>query len=133
MIAVLILHNSEINSAGEPRTVEEGQPVKIACRLPSPGTIVLWFRVVDDSGMEFIASFSPSGTLKKSGPNYGKNLAVEKQSNDFVLTVKAFNRKSDSGVYTCAALVSGNQLSFGQVTQLRGELRFVTAKQIPTR
>lgn len=131
MISVLILHNSEINSAGEPKTVKQGESVKIMCTLPSPGTIVFWFRVVEDSGMEFIGSFAPGGALKIAGQNHGKNLVVSKQSDDFVLTVKSFDRKGDSGVYTCAALITGNKLSFGQVTQLRGELRFVTANKSP--
>uniref|UniRef100_A0A3B5LQV6 Ig-like domain-containing protein n=1 Tax=Xiphophorus couchianus TaxID=32473 RepID=A0A3B5LQV6_9TELE len=130
-VLLLLFLCPKINSAGEPKSVKEGEQVKIMCMLPSPGTIVFWFRVVEDSGMEFIGSFAPGGALKIAGPNHGKNLVVSKQSDDFVLTVKSFDRKGDSGVYTCAALITGNKLSFGQVTQLRGELRFVTANKSP--
>ncbi|XP_027859372.1 T-cell surface glycoprotein CD8 alpha chain isoform X1 [Xiphophorus couchianus] len=121
-VLLLLFLCPKINSAGEPKSVKEGEQVKIMCMLPSPGTIVFWFRVVEDSGMEFIGSFAPGGALKIAGPNHGKNLVVSKQSDDFVLTVKSFDRKGDSGVYTCAALITGNKLSFGQVTQLRGPI-----------
>uniref|UniRef100_A0A3P9Q9D8 T-cell surface glycoprotein CD8 alpha chain-like n=1 Tax=Poecilia reticulata TaxID=8081 RepID=A0A3P9Q9D8_POERE len=108
------------------KTVEEGQSEKVKCTLPAKGTIVFWFRVVEDQGMEFIGSFANTGAEKATGPNYKKNLIVDKQSDDFVLTVKSFNKKSDSGMYTCAVLVSGNTLSFGQVTQLQGKLCFIS-------
>ncbi|XP_014890747.1 T-cell surface glycoprotein CD8 alpha chain isoform X2 [Poecilia latipinna] len=123
-VLLLLFLCPQIHSAVE--TVGEGQLKKVKCTLPSKGTIVFWFRVVEDQGMEFIGSFSPAGQEKTPGANHGKNLIVEKQNNDFVLTVKSFNKKSDSGMYTCAALVSGNTLSFGQVTQLQGPIRTTT-------
>ncbi|XP_054877133.1 T-cell surface glycoprotein CD8 alpha chain [Poeciliopsis prolifica] len=127
-VLLLLFLCPKINSAVHTKTVEEGQSERIKCTLSSPGTIVFLFRVVEDSGMEFIGSYSPTGAAKVTGPN--KNLVVEKLSNDFALTVKNFNRKSDSGMYTCATLVKGNELSFGQVTQLRGPIIATTKPQV---
>ncbi|XP_014858066.1 PREDICTED: T-cell surface glycoprotein CD8 alpha chain isoform X1 [Poecilia mexicana] len=125
-VLLLLFLCPQIHSAV--KTVREGESEKVKCTPPPRGTIVFWFRVVEDQDMEFIGSFAPGGSLKIAGDNYGndKNLVVVKQSYDFVLTVKSFNKKSDSGMYTCAALVSGNTLSFGQVTQLQGQIRTTT-------
>ncbi|XP_008407725.1 T-cell surface glycoprotein CD8 alpha chain isoform X2 [Poecilia reticulata] len=123
-VLLLLFLCPQIHSAV--KTVEEGQSEKVKCTLPAKGTIVFWFRVVEDQGMEFIGSFANTGAEKATGPNYKKNLIVDKQSDDFVLTVKSFNKKSDSGMYTCAVLVSGNTLSFGQVTQLQGPIATTT-------
>lgn len=117
---------SEIPSAADVQSLDEGQDVKINCQ-PSmeKATIVFWFRVVNNSRMELIGSFAPGGQIKIRGPNYENNLLVTKSGTAFLLTLKSFNKRKDSGTYTCASLVKGNELSFGLVTVLQGKFHLI--------
>jgi len=82
--------------------------------------MVIWFRVLDISGMEFIGSFSPAGTEKLVMTNYDSIFQQKKiKANEYVLTLKSFKR-SDSGIYSCNTLSGGNKLIFGKVTRLVG-------------
>lgn len=111
-------HLLEIGSgAGGESVVEEGQPVDITCKPDETGTMLVWFRVLDTSNMEFIASFTNTGVPKVKSSNY-ESIFGEMKNNK--LTLKSFNKARDSGAYSCAALVAGNRLTFGPVTRLVG-------------
>ncbi|MEQ2250977.1 hypothetical protein ILYODFUR_006374 [Ilyodon furcidens] len=58
------------------------------------------------------------------------DFSLKKLNNDFVLTVKSFNKTNDNGMYSCASLVKGNELKFGPVTTHRVPEK--TIKPIPT-
>ncbi|MEQ2272607.1 hypothetical protein XENORESO_002590 [Xenotaenia resolanae] len=129
-ILLIVLIHPKISSAAEDTVPEEGKPFSIHCKPPESGTIVFLFRVVDESGMEFLGSFSPSGHPKTTRPNFDMDFSSKKLNNGFVLTVKSFNKTNDNGLYSCASLVRGNELKFGPVTPHRVPEN--TIKAIPT-
>lgn len=79
--------------------------------------MVIWFRVQDNAGMEFIASFSTKDGMKKT--DFNNEVFSEEQINKNILILKAFKKARDSGVYSCAS-INGNALVFGEVTRLAG-------------
>ncbi|XP_053723495.1 T-cell surface glycoprotein CD8 alpha chain isoform X3 [Synchiropus splendidus] len=93
---------------------KEGEQVQIQCK-PSIGTLVMWFRVLDGSTMEFIGSFSNNGVLKGALPS----IFTHTPGKD-AITLNSFKSSRDSGLYTCGSL-KNNQVNFGQVTSLVGE------------
>ena len=106
-------------------TAREGQPVEIQCRPSEMGTMVIWFRVLDTSGMEFIASFSTTGILKSPTEASFPAAFSHSKIKDDILILKSF-KKADSGVYSCASLFRGNELRFGTATRLEeGEFCFI--------
>lgn len=106
-------------------TVKEGESVRIECRPPEKGNILVWFRALDNSGMEFIASFS-NGLLKSQGSSNPRL----KIAND-VLTVTSFSKNDDSGLYSCGSIKS-NELKFGPVKQLvGGEFLSINLVELP--
>ncbi|XP_017278322.1 T-cell surface glycoprotein CD8 alpha chain [Kryptolebias marmoratus] len=96
---------------------EEGKEAMISCK-PEKGTMVIWFRALDKSGMEFIASVSSTGQLKTSRPNFNNKFRFQTTDSQ-TLILKSFNKNNDSGVYSCGSLVNGNKLLFGEVTRLK--------------
>lgn len=96
--------------------IKEGNSVSIRCN-PEPGSLIIWIRVLEKSGMEFIASFSNAGGLKQPGATFNQLYTYSNGQ----LTLKSFNKERDSGLYGCAALYKGNELKFGSVTRLVGE------------
>ncbi|XP_021176261.2 T-cell surface glycoprotein CD8 alpha chain isoform X1 [Fundulus heteroclitus] len=131
-ILMILLFYPETSAAGV-KDVNEGDPVDINCKLPDTGTIVFWFRAVDGAEMELIGSFSTNGQPKAPRDNFNRDFSLKKQMNDFVLTVKSFKKRTDSGLYSCAALTGGNKLTFGPVTQLRGKPKPTTPPPPPPR
>ncbi|XP_038133804.1 T-cell surface glycoprotein CD8 alpha chain isoform X4 [Cyprinodon tularosa] len=118
-ILLILLLYPKIPSAVE---VGEGQSQEIKCSPPNEGSITIkfLFRVLDKSGMEFIGSFSKTGVAKETGASYN-SLSVKYSEPSFIITVKKFNKEKDSGIYSCASLVGGNNLQFGDVTTLKGK------------
>ncbi|XP_015240793.1 PREDICTED: T-cell surface glycoprotein CD8 alpha chain isoform X1 [Cyprinodon variegatus] len=118
-ILLILLLYPKIPSAVE---VEEDQSQEIKCSPPNEGSITIkfLFRVLDKSGMEFIGSFSKTGVIKEKGASYN-SLSVKYSEPSFIFTVKNFNKEKDSGIYSCASLVGGNNLQFGDVTTLKGK------------
>uniref|UniRef100_UPI003AAF9445 T-cell surface glycoprotein CD8 alpha chain n=1 Tax=Centroberyx gerrardi TaxID=166262 RepID=UPI003AAF9445 len=98
---------------------KEQTPVEIKCVPSSRGSLVIWFRVVDNKAMEYIASFS-NGFIKQQSSSYKSIFAEEKISQD-ILLLKSFNKIRDSGIYSCASLTQ-NKLFFGEVTRLVGQV-----------
>ncbi|KAK7131432.1 hypothetical protein R3I94_016534 [Phoxinus phoxinus] len=71
---------------------KEGESVRVDCDLKQSGTLTFWFRINDK----------------------------DKNSGKVHLDIKSFEKKADSGVYTCATMNS-NKLFFGGLTEIEGE------------
>ncbi|XP_061919513.1 T-cell surface glycoprotein CD8 alpha chain [Entelurus aequoreus] len=110
-------------------TLKEGQAFPIECVPSETGSMVVWFRVLDGSGVDFIASFSNQGMIKSEGASYSGTFAGKSMANN-VMTVASFSRDRDSGLYSCASL-KNNQLLFGAVTRLQGEKTEAALKETP--
>ncbi|XP_036956520.1 T-cell surface glycoprotein CD8 alpha chain isoform X1 [Acanthopagrus latus] len=109
---------TEITSgAVENIVVKEGQSIDIKCRPSETGSMIIWFRVLDNSGMEFIASFSSAG-VKKANTKSPSSTFTETKIDQNILTLQSFKEAVDSGVYSCATLYRGTELRFGKVTRL---------------
>lgn len=115
ILAILALHQ-KITSAAVEKSVREGQRVDIKCKPAlTTGSMVIWFRVLDKAGSEFIGSTSTTGIKKTStSPRY-----TFSKTDQHILTVNSFTDR-DSGIYSCA-LLRGSELSFGDVTRLAAE------------
>lgn len=100
------------------KEVREGDRVEIQCEPSEVGTMVIWFRVLDNSGMEYIGSFSKDGVRKATPTALSTSFGVTNMNKN-VLTLNSFKAKEDAGVYGCAGLKS-NELKFGRVTRLSG-------------
>uniref|UniRef100_A0A3B4EIL6 Ig-like domain-containing protein n=1 Tax=Pygocentrus nattereri TaxID=42514 RepID=A0A3B4EIL6_PYGNA len=83
----------------------------------SSGQTVWWFRLKNNSVLEFIASFTSSGD-KKAGDMDSK-FDPQKMKSSKRLTLKGFKKETDSGSYSCAS-INNNKLNFGPVTSLQG-------------
>ncbi|CAN9512446.1 unnamed protein product [Ophioblennius macclurei] len=104
-------------ASGAPKMVEptEGQSVTIKCR-PEMGTLIIWYRVLDKTGMEFLASCSNSGVSKVRSSTFEQLFS---QGTD-AITLTSFNKERDAGLYSCSSL-KGNELKFGESTRLIGK------------
>lgn len=98
------------------RVVDNGDTVEITCKFSNLASTVMWFRVLDKTGMEFIASFDMNGNLKRG--HLPEEFNADKMNKN-ILTLKSFNKAKDSGVYSCA-IIHNSGLLFGQTTRLRG-------------
>ncbi|XP_040015052.1 T-cell surface glycoprotein CD8 alpha chain isoform X2 [Xiphias gladius] len=116
ILVMLLLYPTAAPGAGEV-AVNEGDSFEISCRPDDPSSMVIWFRVLDKAGMEFIASFDRFGKSKSQKP-----LPAAFSSSDVakgVLRLNSFRGADDSGIYSCAS-IRNNQLKFGEVTRLTG-------------
>ncbi|XP_029006064.1 T-cell surface glycoprotein CD8 alpha chain [Betta splendens] len=111
---VILMLYQRFTSGVEVVTVNQGDSHRIECRPSEIGTIIIWFRVLDNVGMEFIASYTNNGMLKSKGIQNPRL-----QISDDVLTLTSFTKFEDSGVYSCAS-IKGNELKFGKVKRLVG-------------
>nr|AIC33815.1 T cell surface glycoprotein CD8 alpha chain [Lutjanus sanguineus] len=130
ILVILVFYQKIHSGAGEEKTVKEGEQVEIKCEPGKKGTLIVWFRVLDTSGMEFIGSYSTSGMRK---PNIGAPSPSfsETKIAQHTLILKSFNKDKDVGIYSCASLIRGVELKFGQITRLVGE-KVVVAPLVPT-
>lgn len=98
--------------------VEEGGSAEIKCQLTeSNRPTTIWFRALDNAGMEFIDAFDLNGNSKTTGVKTPK-FDYSKIRTD-IMTLKSFNKERDSGQYGCATY-KGPVLVFGKVTRLVG-------------
>ncbi|XP_017569058.1 uncharacterized protein LOC108436849 isoform X1 [Pygocentrus nattereri] len=97
--------------------LKEGEDKDISCDPSSSGQTVWWFRLKNNSVLEFIASFTSSGD-KKAGDMDSK-FDPQKMKSSKRLTLKGFKKETDSGSYSCAS-INNNKLNFGSVTSLQG-------------
>lgn len=112
----------------EPQIIEEGSSVDIKCS-PSQASMVIWFRVLDKGGMQFIVSFDQLYKKKAESPSFSS--FGEEKIKQNILVLKSFNKATDSGTYSCASL-NKNQLNFGDVTRLVGPEPKLTTKAPPS-
>ncbi|XP_051804359.1 T-cell surface glycoprotein CD8 alpha chain [Acanthochromis polyacanthus] len=118
ILVILMFYQKIASGADLNKAVKEGGSIDIECQPPSTTThTIMWFRALDNSGMEFIISVSSSGLEKWKRSNYSDIFSKGTQSKQ---TVKSFKKSRDSGLYGCAALV-GSELKFGKITRLFGE------------
>ncbi|CAG5983398.1 unnamed protein product [Menidia menidia] len=134
VLLILVCCHNVTPGAAEERIVKVGDMVDINCQVKGVGTMVIWFRVLDHSGMEFIASFSPAGSKKSGMTNYESIFSHKGLKSDdnalYTLSLKSF-KSSDSGIYSCGLLIKGNELSFGEVTRLLEEKKEEPPKKLP--
>ncbi|KAM7422114.1 hypothetical protein PAMA_010269 [Pampus argenteus] len=124
ILMILVFHQNMSSGAVKEITTKDGDHVDIKCAAVS-STIILWFRILDTSGVEFIASFSRNGLLKSG---ISADFTHSKMS-ESILTLKSF-KAGDSGAYSCAAF-KNNELIFGEVTRLVGEKAKTVTKAPP--
>ncbi|XP_077459419.1 T-cell surface glycoprotein CD8 alpha chain [Stigmatopora argus] len=118
-VLTLLLFYKELTAGeGKEHICKEGEPVEITCKPLELGSMIMWFRVLDHSGMEFLASFSNNGLSKSSSGSFSSTFQVTK-IRDNVLILKSFRKAQDSGIYSCVTL-KDNQMKFGPVTRLTG-------------
>uniref|UniRef100_A0A3B4XWB6 CD8a molecule n=1 Tax=Seriola lalandi dorsalis TaxID=1841481 RepID=A0A3B4XWB6_SERLL len=115
-ILVILVFYQQMASGAEIKA-KEGDKVEIKCVPAQMSSMVMWFRVLDSSNMEYIGSFDIKGNLK-IGTSLSKIFSNEKMISN-ILTLKSFSKSKDSGLYICATLVK-NILEFGEPTQLSG-------------
>lgn len=101
--------------------MKEGDDVPIKCQAEEPNrSSTIWFRVLDNAGMEFIATFDFRGERKKTPAHSSMQLDLSRIKSN-ILILKSF-KKEDSGVYGCA-VYENYMLKFGKVNRiLTGEL-----------
>nr|XP_057923642.1 T-cell surface glycoprotein CD8 alpha chain isoform X3 [Doryrhamphus excisus] len=126
ILAMLLFDHGLAEGAGIVFKVKEGEPREIKCKPSESGSMIIWFRVRDTSGVDFIASFSNQGMIKKEGVSYSSIFSASKMSEN-IMTITSFSQGRDSGLYGCASL-KGTQLIFGDVTRLVGEKTEVASK-----
>uniref|UniRef100_A0A3Q4BC63 Ig-like domain-containing protein n=1 Tax=Mola mola TaxID=94237 RepID=A0A3Q4BC63_MOLML len=122
-VLVILAFCQTMSAAAGDKIIQEGHQVEIECH-PESKTFIVWFRILDNSGMEFIASFSNS-IQKDTEGKASSNFDYRRISRN-VIILQSFRRDHDPGLYTCASLYKGKELKFGKVTRLvAGESRFV--------
>ncbi|CAK6958308.1 T-cell surface glycoprotein CD8 alpha chain [Scomber scombrus] len=114
LLMILVFYQGMSSGVGEDVTPEEGKSVEITCSPTLVGTLIIWFRILNTSGIEFIASFAPGSDIPKT--SISDSFSTSKARNR-ILTLKSFNKQKDGGIYTCASL-KGNTLDFGKLTRL---------------
>uniref|UniRef100_A0A3Q1F186 CD8a molecule n=1 Tax=Acanthochromis polyacanthus TaxID=80966 RepID=A0A3Q1F186_9TELE len=116
ILVILMFYQKIASGADLNKAVKEGGSIDIECQPPTTTHTIMWFRALDNSGMEFIISVSSSGLEKSKRSDYSDIFSKGTQSKQ---TVKSFKKSRDSGLYGCAALV-GSELKFGKITRLLG-------------
>ncbi|RXN08597.1 CD8 beta 1 [Labeo rohita] len=95
---------------------QKGQTVTVNCDPKQSGAITFWFQI-NTSGAKYL--FTVKGKDEKARADDLK-YTVNKNGDKVSLTIQSFEKKTDSGTYTCAAMNS-NKLFFGELTEVRGE------------
>uniref|UniRef100_A0A673IAX3 Ig-like domain-containing protein n=1 Tax=Sinocyclocheilus rhinocerous TaxID=307959 RepID=A0A673IAX3_9TELE len=96
----------------------EGQEVIIDCDPKQHSVITFWFKI-NRSGAKHLLTFK--GTDVKENVDKEKySLNKNAPSGKVSLAIKDFKKKTDSGLYTCAAMNS-NKLFFGEPIEIKGE------------
>ncbi|XP_051734761.1 uncharacterized protein LOC127504245 [Ctenopharyngodon idella] len=99
------------------RIYKEGEKVQVDCDPKQSGTLTFWFRI-NSKGADYLFSVK-SADIKENDLN-SEHYAINKNSGKVQLDIKSFKKKTDSGVYVCAAMNS-NKLFFGGLTRIEGE------------
>lgn len=97
---------------------QEGQDVTVDCDTKQPGVITFWFQI-NTSGAKCLLTVK--GTEEKFNADKEKyKVSKSDPSGKHGLAIKSFKKKTDSGLYTCAAM-NKNKLFFGEPTEIKGE------------
>nr|UYI36869.1 CD8 alpha [Lateolabrax maculatus] len=130
ILVILVFYQKITSGAGEETVVKEGEAVDILCSPGEVSTLIVWFRMLDTSGMDFIATFTKHGMTKATATHYSSKFNDAKIQQN-ILTLKSFNKARDIGTYCCATLYKGVELRFGKVTRLVGEKKVEVAVRAP--
>ncbi|XP_061544186.1 T-cell surface glycoprotein CD8 alpha chain [Phycodurus eques] len=118
ILATLLFYNKLTAGAGRVHVSKDGQKIEVSCKPSEVGSMVMWFRVVDKSGMEFLASYTNNGMQKSTSDSMSH--FSDRRIRDDIIILKSFSKARDSGIYSCASL-KNNQLKFGDITRLTGD------------
>ncbi|XP_057215933.1 T-cell surface glycoprotein CD8 alpha chain isoform X2 [Triplophysa rosa] len=102
-------------SGGSTLIAKEQHVVRVDCVPGITGALVFWFRIKGD-GPEFLFS----SKNKDTKTDVDKKYKVVPSGDMVHLVILSFNKKTDSGVYACAAM-NNNKLIFGKHTTVNGE------------
>ncbi|XP_029358952.1 T-cell surface glycoprotein CD8 alpha chain [Echeneis naucrates] len=116
ILTILVFYQQMAPGVGNIQLREE-ERYEIKCDPGEMYSTVMWFRVLDKSGFEFIASFDAKWSIKSRNelPKYFYTAKEIKNT----LTITSFRKVRDSGLYSCA-FIKNNILVFGPATRLRG-------------
>lgn len=99
------------------KQVPDGSDAEVSCRVTEYGTSVVWFRVVDGSVTEYMASVTPvNPTVRRYGPGFPLRLDTSRLSSN-ILILKNFRGSADAGIYSCASF--SKDMKFGPITRLQ--------------
>ncbi|XP_043076796.1 T-cell surface glycoprotein CD8 alpha chain [Puntigrus tetrazona] len=98
------------------KVYQEGKEATVNCDTKLPGVITFWFKI-NRSGAKYL--FTVKGTDIRSDVEDKEKYKVN-NNGKVSLTIRSFKKKSDSGLYSCASM-NNNQLSFGELTEMKGE------------
>uniref|UniRef100_A0A667WKX2 Ig-like domain-containing protein n=1 Tax=Myripristis murdjan TaxID=586833 RepID=A0A667WKX2_9TELE len=118
LVILLLYQNITSGASKDGQIITKGSSVTITCKPSAPGSLLMWFRAVDNKGLEFILTVNSKGEVK--GRSDSISIFSEHKITENILELKSFEASRDSGMYSCASLNS-NKLSFGPVTRLVGE------------
>ncbi|XP_019736542.1 T-cell surface glycoprotein CD8 alpha chain isoform X1 [Hippocampus comes] len=119
LLAALLFCSKLSGGAVTVQKIKEGLKVELNCRPSEVTAIIVWFRVLNKSGIEFLATFSTNGMVKSQSDSFTSTFS-DMRIRDNVLIIKSFNKGRDSGIYSCASMRS-NELHFGDITRLVGD------------
>ncbi|XP_047448406.1 uncharacterized protein LOC125012472 [Mugil cephalus] len=91
--------------------IQSGQNVTLTCpNVNQYDTVIMWFRVVDQTSDGYICTMDPSGKVTTTSDQF-RNEKYETSSNSssVFLTIKSVD-SSDSGLYVCGIIRAGNLL-----------------------
>lgn len=98
---------------------KDGDPVHVDCDPKLSGTLTFWFRI-NSEGASYLFTVRNSEIKENALDPKKYKITTDKNSGKAHLEIVSFEKKKDSGVYTCAAMNS-NKLFFGEVTKIEGE------------
>ncbi|KAK2872433.1 hypothetical protein Q8A67_022330 [Cirrhinus molitorella] len=87
----------------------------VNCDTKVSGAITFWFQI-NTSGVKYL--FTLKGEDVKAIADAQK-YKVNKNAGKVSLAIQSFEKRTDSGLYTCAAM-NNNKLIFGEVTEING-------------
>ncbi len=97
---------------------QEEEDIQVYCDPKHHSVITFWFQI-NSSGAKYLLTVK--GTEEKSNADKNKYIVNTKApSGKLGLIIKSFKKKTDSGLYTCAAMNS-NKLFFGEPEEIKGE------------
>ncbi|XDV38416.1 hypothetical protein PO909_007831 [Leuciscus waleckii] len=95
---------------------KEGGKVQVNCDVKQSGTMTFWFRI-NSAGADFLFTVKQEEVKERAS---NMKYTTEKTGGKVNLVIKSFEKKTDTGVYTCATMNS-NKLFFGGLTEIKGE------------